>query len=187
MARAKKRPQKTLRMVRVQAYRSKATGRFITRKASREVASERVRMDFQQGSRGRFVRGYEVLSRKTTIKTAQVANSGPNAGLIDWALFATNVTTRLKDARRFEITLVGRDTRGKHRRIRHVIHTGKASPDKLTNYLIAGILGALRQRGWRTQYDIETATYRAPGSSKSRSRRLRPLHDVEIQVRVIKK
>lgn len=189
MAKFRKRTARSLRIIRIQAYRDKRTGRFVSKAARREVDSERVRMDMQATERGRLVRGYEVLSRKTTVKTATVDGPlGGNPGRIDWALFRTNVTTRLKDARRFELTIKGRDSRDKHRRIKHIIHVGRGvGPDKAFPYLLAGILRALRQRGFRTQYNIETATYTVEGSSKSKSRKLKPLKDVEILVKVIKK
>jgi hypothetical protein len=178
-----------LQIVKIIAYRDKRTGRFVSKAARREVDSERVRMHMQTSERGRFVRGYETLSRKTTIKTATVDGPlGGNPGRIDWALFRTNVTTRLKDARRFEITIKGRDSRDKHRRIKHIIHVGRgASPDKAFPYLLHGILNALRQRGFRTSYNLETATYTYEKSSKARSKRLKPLKDVEIVVKVIRK
>jgi hypothetical protein len=189
MARKRRQTTKRVQITKITTYRDKRTGRFLKKKTAREVDSERVRMDVQRSEKGRILRGYEVLSRKTTIKTATVDGiTGSNPGRIDWALFRTNITTRLKNARRFEITIRGRDKREKHRRIKHVIHVGKGtSADKAYPYLVHGIISALRKRGYRTQYNLETATYSYEKSSKSRSRKLKPLKDVEITVKVIRK
>jgi hypothetical protein len=146
-------------------------------------------MEVQREPKGRVVRATEVLSAKSVTKTATVDNAtGDNPGRIDSALFRTNVTTRLKNARRFEITVRGLDHRDKARRIKKVLTVGEgATPDKAYRYMVYGIIQALRQRGYRTQYKLEDATftYRQWGISKSRT--MKQLHDVTITVKVFKR
>lgn len=145
-------------------------------------------MDVQRDTKGRIVRGYEILSGKSTTKTALVPNSGPNAGLLVEALGKTNVFTRLKDARRFEITTKGRDSRQKHRRFKKIVHLGKGTKvQKAQNYLLWGILEMMRARGYRTQYNVETVSFSHEEWTRAKARRMKPLHDVEIVVKVIKK
>jgi hypothetical protein len=170
-------------------YKSKTTGRFISRVAAREVASERVLMEMQRTERGRFLRATEVLSRKRTLKIATVDSlDGGAPGRIDAALFRTNVTTRLKDVRRYEITIKGRTHRDKEKRIRVVIPVAAGTlPAKAYRYLVFGIVQAMRARGYRTQYNLDEATFSYRAWSKNKSRTLKQLHDVEIAIRLFKR
>jgi hypothetical protein len=179
-----------IRVTRRTFYRHRTTGVWVAKAERRSYPTERVVVEAQYDtSSGKIIRATEVLSRKTTLKTAEVdALTGPQPGRVDWALFRTNITTRLKDARRFDITIKGRDSREKTRRFKHTVSVGKGTaPDKAYGYLIWAIIEAMRKRGYRTQYNLETARYRAPGSSKSQSAKLKPLHDVDLIVRVIRR
>src|SRR5258708_2038063 len=163
--------------------------RCVTREAARWIKTEKVQVTVQQDRRGRIIRGLEVLSRNTIIKTGHVDGPrGPQPGRLDWALQRTNVTTKLKEAKRFTVTIRGKDHRDKAHRIKHVVSIGKGTkPARAYDYLLYAVIEAMRKRGYRTQYNLEIATYSYKGSSKSKSAKLKQLHDVEIQVKVEKR
>lgn len=179
------RSSKPLGMRHIVSYRGRG-GRFISKEASRETVHKKVVIDMQtRGSK--FVRGYQVLSGKSTTKTAQIANTGMNAGLIWEALARTNITTRLKDARRFEVTIKGRDRSEKARRIKWTLDiTKKTTSTKAGQYMIFAVIQALRRRGFRTQYNLDRVAFTDRRWTKNKAKKMKVLHDVEIQVRVIK-
>lgn len=145
-------------------------------------------MDLQQrGGSGRFIRGIEVLSGKSTLKTIEVPDSGENSGLLSSAMARSNVFTRLKDAKRFEISITGRDRKEKAYRIKHVYDLRKkAAVIKAHNLLIWAVLQALRKRKLRTTYDIERVSFSDKKWTKAKAKRMKPLHDVTLTIRVLK-
>jgi hypothetical protein len=113
----------------------------------------------QRTPEGRFLRGLELLSPQAIVKTAIVDGPfGDAPGRIDRALFRTNITTRLRGAKRFEIRIRGRDHRDKEHRLRISVDYEGPS-DKAYPFMIMRIVEALRRRGFRTQYRIEEARF----------------------------
>ena len=156
----------------------------------------------QVDAKGRIVRTIEQIGTKKVIKTSIAGSHGSvdapfrpgtqgsgEQGLIDPALANTNVYTRMKGAKIMTLVVKGRDPGGRSRVITKKMFT--VGVKHIRAMMVRGILDAMREAGYRTQYQLSmvdwgslTPDLRAGVRINTRAmvQRLTPLANVDIQV-----
>jgi len=168
--------------------------------------SQKIQID----QKGRVVRIVEQITSKRVIKTSvadahgsvdmpfipgtgghypQTAGRG-ESGLIDPAIANTNVLNRLKGTKRITMIITGQDPKGRVRTFTKELLTRNVK--SLRKMMVTGVLEALRDKGFRTQYRLSQVDWRGlvpdytRGGNRSNSfnnvRGRTPLDHLDIQI-----
>lgn len=156
----------------------------------------------QIDAKGRIIRTIEQLGAKKVIKTSIGGAHGSvdqpfrpgtagygEQGMIDPALANTNVFTRLKGAKHITMLIRGKDPGGRMRTITKKMYT--VGVKHIRAMMVRGILDAMREAGYRTQYQLSMVDWGSLSpdlragvriNTRAMVQRLTPLANVDIQV-----
>lgn len=163
-----------------------ARGRFVSERAAKEIAASMTEVRRTRSGRVASIRS--VLDHTESVmkmtERGVMDRRGAMKGRIDQALYATNITT-VRNARRVEFIIRGKDRRDKEHRFKGSIDIDSdAKRQAQSGYIVGTLIGHLRSRGYRTAYKpsgISEARYRT-----TKDGRKKELHDVQITVRVLR-
>jgi len=102
--------------------------------------------------RGVIRRAVAIFQEGIAIKKTERGRVEKLKGRLDAALFETNVTTKLRGAKRFEIRIEGKDSKGRRVRIKRIVDVPKRGK---ANSLVHETVQAMYDRGFVTHYDIQ--------------------------------
>jgi len=182
-----KRKPRQIYLKKVIRYRDKKTGYYTKKKRG----ARREEYIHQVTKTGKVLRTLEVFTTRTShITTRPDALDKPidpnDRGLISQALAEKKIlsTSRLKGAKRIEITVKGKDTRSKLHRFKAVWDV--SGEKDLANLMVGRLQAMLASKGYRTQYKLTEVDWKNKKGNKTHSRNKKILRDMQIVVKVKK-
>lgn len=186
----KRTPPLPIEWLQIQKHRDPRTGKYVRPDHPRAVR-ELYEIATRQGKAIEGAKFIPVLTEHVVLKrlTPDMIDrpeDPPNQGMISWALAESNIFTKLKGAEKIEVIVKGLDGRDKARRFRE---TRELETDKRLQDLLPGMIVAMfHKRGWRTSYPLDVVERWKERKHKRKTvAKLRPLHDVSIVVKILKK